>query len=161
MLSSEDVIAAVVLSAFALVLVALYRWFRPRAVDRSCALLAATAVALGLLMAIPGLLHTVAVVGTAVKQHKPYDLRLAWLITIGLILMHSGAVNVVMSRWIQRGERWALSVSAAATALLVLFFVALNPARPQEITIALNGAYLVLLLRGLRQALHRPEAAAL
>jgi len=146
MLRFETVITTVVMAAWLLVLGALYRRFRREAVARLPAVLAAAAVALGLLAAVPGLLHTVAVAGTAVNNDKPYDLRLAWLITLGLILMYTGSVNVVLSARIKRSEHWAVAVSASSTALLVAFLAVLHPAKPQTLLIVLNGVYLGLLL---------------
>jgi len=151
MLRFETVITTVVMAAWLLVLTALYRRFRRQAVEPLPAGLAAAAVALGLLSAIPGLLHTVAVAGSAVNNHKPYDLRLAWLITLGLILMYTGSVNVLLSSRIKRSERWAVTMSASSTALLVACLAVLHPADSQTLLIALNGTYLGLLLVGLRR----------
>ena len=71
MLQFEAVLTIVVMAAWLLVLATLYRRFRGQAVERLHAGLAAAAFALGLLAAIPGLLHTVAVAGSAVNNHKP------------------------------------------------------------------------------------------
>lgn len=149
MLRFETVIETVVMTAWLVVLVVLYRRFRRQAVEPLHAGLAAAAFALGLLSAIPGLLHTVAVAGSAVNNDKPYDLRLAWLITVGLILMYTGSVNVLLSGRIKRYERWAMVMSASSTALLVAFLAVLHPAKAQTLLIVLNGTYLGLLLVGL------------
>lgn len=148
MLKFEDVVTVAVMAAWLIVLAVLYRRFRRQAVEPLHAGLAAAAFALGLLSAVPGLLHTVAVAGGAVNGHKPYDLRLAWLITIGLILIYTGIVNVLLTGRIKRQQRWALATSASATALLVAFLVVLHPASSQTLLIVLNGTYLGLLLVG-------------
>lgn len=145
MLPFETVLTSVVMAAWLLVLCALYRRFRRQEVAPLPAGLAAAAVALGLLSAIPGLLHTVAVAGGAVNNHTSYDLRLAWLLTVGLILMYSGSVNVLLSSRIKRSDPWAVTMSASATALLVAFLAVLHPAKPQTL-LMLNSPYLGLLL---------------
>jgi len=151
MLRFETVLTSVVMAAWLLVLCGLYRRFRRQEVAPWPAGLAAAAVALGLLSAVPGLVHTVAVAGGAVNNHKSYDLRLAWLLTIGLILMYSGSVNVLLSGRIKRSERWAMAMSASSTALFVAFLAVLHPAKSQTLLIALNSTYLGLLLVGLRR----------
>jgi hypothetical protein len=146
MLRFETVLTSLVMAAWLLVLCALYRRFRRQDVAPLPSGLAAAAVALGLLSAIPGLLHTVAVAGGAVNNHNSYDLRLAWLLTVGLILMYSGSVNVLLSSRIKCSERWPMAMSASSTALLVAFLAVLHPAKPQTLLIVLNGVYLGLLL---------------
>lgn len=79
----ETLLTISVLAAWTLLLGFLYRRFSSAGTHRPSALLAALAIALGLLLVIPGLLHTIAVVASAVKNDKPYDLRLVWLITLG------------------------------------------------------------------------------
>lgn len=151
MVSSETLLTIGVLSLWVLVLGFLYRRFRRSGTEAPYALLAALAIALGLLLAVPGLLHTIAVAGGALKSHKPYDLRLVWLLTLGLMLLHTGLVNVVLSRWIRRAERWALGMAATVTALLLGFFLVLHPATDQAVLILINGGYLTLLLWQLRR----------
>lgn len=157
MLTFETVITTVVMTTWLIVLVALYRRFRRQAAAPLAAGLGAAAMALGLLSAIPGLLHTAAVAGSAVNHHKPYDLRLAWLLTIGVILTYAGSANVLLSGRIKRSERSAAAMSASSTALLVAFLAVLHPATSQTLLIALNGTYLGLLLIGLRQPDRRPS----
>lgn len=163
MATFENVLTAGVPAAAVLLLLFLYRRFRRRAVERSYALLAAAAIVFGLLAAIPGLIHTIAVVGSTVKNDKPYNLRFAWLVTIGLILMQTGTVNVVLSRWVKSYHRWAVAMAAVSTGLLLVFLMALHPADSQGILIGLYGAYLVLLLAHLNRpapASTQPSAAA-
>ena len=151
MLRFETVLTSVVMAVWLLVLAVLYRRFRRQAVEPLHAGLAAAAFALGLLAAIPGAIHTVAVVGSAINNNKPHDLRLAWLLTVGLILIYTGAVNVLLSGRIKRYERWAVAMSASSTALLVAFLGVLHPAKSQTLLIVLDGTYLGLLLVGLRR----------
>jgi hypothetical protein len=143
MVDVELLYASAAYSACFGVLFALYRFFRRRGAERFPAFLAASALALGLLMCIPGLLHTIAVIGTAVKNDKPYDLRFVWLLTTGIILMHAGVSNVVLSRWIRRAERWAVAASAGTTVLLLAFLAVLNPVSSQASLLVVHGAYLV------------------
>jgi len=159
MLRFETIITTVVMAAWLLVLAALYRRFRRQGVEPLHAGLAAAAFALGLI-AIPGLLHTVAVAASAVNNHKPYDLRLAWLLTLGLILMYTGSANMLLSGRIKRAERSAVAMSASSTALLVAFLAVLHPAKSQTLLIVLTGTYLGLLLVGLWRPVQPPGRAA-
>jgi hypothetical protein len=153
------IITAVVMAASLTVLAALYRRFRRQAVEPLHAGLAAAAFVLGLI-AIPGLIHTVAVVSTAVNNHKPYDLRLVFLLTLGLIFIYTGSVNMLLSGRIKRSEREALVMSASTTALLVGFLAVLYPAKSETLLIVVNGAYLGLLLVGLHRPGRPPSRAA-
>jgi tellurite resistance protein TehA-like permease len=96
MLQFETVITLIVMTVWLVLLAALYRRFRGQNVEPLLAGLAASAFAFGL-QVIPGLVHTIAVVGSAINNDKPYDVRLAWLLTLGLILIHTGAVNMLLS----------------------------------------------------------------
>ncbi|MGH7468857.1 MAG: hypothetical protein ACRENP_12945 [Longimicrobiales bacterium] len=146
MVGFDTLLTIASLSLWVLMLGFLYRRFKKSGTEGSYALLAAIAITLGLLLAIPGLLHTMAVVGSALRNNKAYDLRLVWLITLGLLLMHAGLVNVVLSRWIRRAERWAVGMAAAVTALLLAFLLVLHPAADQTVLIIINGTYLTMLV---------------
>lgn len=114
-------------------------------------LLALFAVMLGLLMFVPGLLHTIAVVGSKLKHHKPYDFRFVSLIATGLILSYVGTLNIGLSRWIRRGRTWAIAMSAVATFFLCVYLILLQPIKDVKLAIILHGCYLCLLsLQGLR-----------
>jgi hypothetical protein len=135
-----------------------YRVFLRSAADRLAALIGALAVSLGLLIAIPGVLHTLAVVNGAVTARKPYDVRFAWLVTTGALLMYTGVINVWLARAIKRGDRSAMTASAAATIALLLFLLALHPAAPQTVLLLTHGAYIVLVLFWLKRE-RRPDLA--
>lgn len=68
------------------------------------------------------------------------------------MLIHAGLVNLVLSRWIRRAERWAMGMAAIVTGLLQAFFIVLYPATDQAVLILMNGAYLILLLWQLRRS---------
>ena len=72
--------------------------------SRAYTLLAAAAVALGLLLGVSGIIHTGAVIGAALKNKKPYDFRLVSLIATGLILVYFGSQCTKGGPW-QDGSR--------------------------------------------------------
>ncbi len=124
-------------------------WIRGKA--RLYTLLAVAAAILGLLMVVPGVLHTVAVIGSKLKHNKPYDFRFVSLIATGLILTYVGALNIALSRWIKRGRAWAIAMSAAATSFLCVYLILLQPIKNVRLAIIVHGCYLCLLfLQGLR-----------
>jgi hypothetical protein len=146
MLDLELVLTVLTYAACTVVVLALYCFFRRHGTKAFPAFLASSAIALGLLACLPGSLHTIAVIGSAVRNHKPYDLRLAWLLTTGVILIHFGVSNIILSLWIRRGEPWAVGASAGATVLLLAFFAVLNPVDSQASLLVVYGGYLVALL---------------
>lgn len=134
-------------SACGVLIYVLTRLFRRRGSSSLPALLAATAFALGLLVLVPGVLHTLAVIDLRIKRGNPYDLRFVFLVTTGLILIHVGAAHIVLSRWILRGARWAAGASAAATLLLMAFVAILSPVNSEGRSLLIAfGAYLALLI---------------
>jgi hypothetical protein len=145
-----------VLGFAALLLLGLQWRFRSLGDRPLHAVLAAAGITLGLLLVLPGVLHTLAVTSVKMNAGKPYDLRFVWLLTTGLILLHAGLVPIGLSGWLRRGERWAIASSASAAVFLLAFLVILNPVAPQfGALIWLVGAWLVALLWALR----RPAAA--
>ena len=148
---SDLLLTALSLSAAAGVTYWAYRVFRRSAVDRLAAFIGALGLSLGLLIAIPGLLHTAFVIRGAVSAGKPYDVRFAWLITTGALLMYTGVMNVWLARRMNRGERSAMTASAAATIALLLFLAALHPASSQTVLLLTHGAYIALVLFWLKR----------
>jgi len=148
---SELMLTAFSLSAAAGVTLGTYRAFRRSAADRLAALIGALAVSLGLLIAIPGVLHTTFVIRGAVTAGKPYDVRFAWLIATGALLMYTGIINVWLARAIKRGKRSAMTASAAATIALLLFLLSLHPASSQTVLLLTHGAYIVLVFWWLKR----------
>ena len=140
---------------WALAVALLFRRFKRSGAEAAYALLAAVALAFGLLLVIAGALHTISVVLGVVMSDEPYDTRGVWLITIGLILVHTGLANTLLYRRIRRAERWALGMAATVTALLLVFLLVLHPAAVDEtvlirVLIVMSGGYLALLLWRLR-----------
>ena len=138
------------LSLWGLAVALLFRRFKRSGAEAAYALLAAVALAFGLLLVIAGALHTISVVLGVLMSDEPYDTRGVWLITIGLILVHTGLANALLYRRIRRAERWSLGMAATVTALLLVFLLVLHPAADQTVLILMSGGYLALLLWRLR-----------
>lgn len=146
MLAWDVILEAVVYLVAAAVTTLLYRRFRRAGSDALSSLLAAVGISFGLMLGVSGVLHTIAVAAAAIARGSSYDLRLAWLMVTGAILMYFGASHVLLARWIHRGYVWAMGMSLMATIALVLFFVALYPAKSETTLLLLSGGYLVLTL---------------
>ena len=146
MVTLELLLTVLSLTAVAGVTYWAYLRFRRSTADRLAALIGALAVSLGLLVAIPGMLHTAAVIGSAVAAERQYDVRFAWLITTGALLMYTGVINVWLATAMKRGDRSAMCISASATVALLLFLASLHPASDQTVLLLAHGAYLVLIL---------------
>ena len=158
---SNAATTVVVLGAAAVVLFLLQWQFRRAGTRPRFALLAASGCTLGLLLILPGVLHTLAVTSVKLNAGKPYDLRFVWLLTTGLILVSTGLAPIALHAWIRRGEPWALAVTASAAAFLLAFMIILEPVAPQfGALLWLDGAWLVGLLWGLRQPAEPHGAAA-
>lgn len=89
--------------------------------------LAAAALTFGLLFAFGGFGHSLAVAAAALRDHRPYDFRLAALFANGGVLLCSGLSNVVLSRWIAQGHTWALVWSAIVSTALAAYCALLFP----------------------------------
>ena len=154
----SNVATTVVVLGLAAAVLFLLQWqFHRSGARRRYAMLAASGLTLGLLLVVPGLLHTLAVTSVKLNADKPYDLRFAWLLTTGLILVCTGLAPIALTAWIRRGEPWALAIAASAATFLLAFMVILNPVAPQfGALLWLDGAWLLGLLWGLR----RPARAA-
>jgi hypothetical protein len=119
--------------------------FRRRGASTLPALLAAAALTFGLLVLVSGVLHTLAVINLKITNRAPYDLRFVFLLTTGLILIHVGLAQIVLSRWIVRGTRWPAGVSAAATLQLLAFIAVLSPVNSAASSLLIAfGAYVAL-----------------
>ncbi len=123
----------VVIAALALWVALLFHRFKRSGAEAAYALLAAVALAFGLLLVIGGALHTISVAPTPLLNDVgAYDTRRVWLLTIGLILVYTGLTNALLYRRIRRAERWALGMAATVTALLLVFLLVLHPAATDE-----------------------------
>ena len=109
--------------------------------SRAYTLLAAAAVALGLLLGVSGIIHTGAVIGAALKNKKPYDFRLVSLIATGLILVYFGSLNIGISRWIKQGRPWAIAMSGVVTFYLWVYLGLLAALGRQGSTFLVVGFY--------------------
>lgn len=152
MIDSGTVILVAVLALWLLSIALLYRRFEGRGAEAPYALLAAAALVVGLTFAVLGGLHSVSVAPIPALNDEPYDTRRVWLLTIGLILVHTGVVNALLYRRIRRAERGALVTAATVTTLLLVFLLVLHPARDQTVFLLMSGGYLALLLWRLRPA---------
>jgi hypothetical protein len=94
-MSGTTLVTIAVLSVWASVLGWLYRRFSRAGARRPDALAAAAALAIGtMLLAIPGALHTLVIGVSAVRHHRAYDGRLAWLFVIGLVVIYAGVSTI-------------------------------------------------------------------
>lgn len=153
-MNGDDTIAlTVALSIWVGVVLLLWQRFTSAGIGRADALSAAVALALGLTLTVLGSLHAISVAPFPGWNDEPYDTRRVWLLTIGLILVHTGVMNAALYRRIKQAERWALVGATATTSMLVLFLLILHPAQGQTVLIVMSGGYLVLLLWRL-QATH-------
>ena len=148
MMTNDTLVLAIAsYSGCGAVVYALTRFFRRRGSSSMPALLAATAFSLGLLVLVPGVLHTLAVIDLKIRHRNPYDLRFVFLVTTGLILIHVGAAQLFLSRSILRGSRWATGASAATTLLLLVFVALLSPLNSDASSLlVVFGGYLALLM---------------
>ena len=150
MIDSGALVLVAVLALWLSSIALLYRRFAKRGAEAAYALLAAAALVVGLTFAVLGGLHAISV--APVLNDEPYDLRRVWLLTIGLILVHTGVVNSILYRRIRQAERGALVMAATVTTLLLAFLLVLHPARDQTVFLLMSGGYLGLLLWRLRPA---------
>ena len=113
-------------------------------------LLATASLVVGLLMLYGGIGHTIAVIGSKIHGHKPYDYRFVSLLTNGGILTFAGAVDTGLSLWLARGREWAFAWSAATNAALLTYLAILavlpSAAAAARPALILNGAYFVTLI---------------
>jgi hypothetical protein len=84
---------------------------------------AVLAVLAGALLVAGGLGHLQAVM--KVNQGRPLDFRMLNLLSIGVILLAVGGIDLVSSWRMWRESRYALLVSAAATVALVVYLAVL------------------------------------
>ena len=152
MIDSGTLVFVAVLALWLSSIALLYRRFEKRGAEARYALLAAAALVVGLTFAVLGGLHAISVAPIPALIDEPYDLRRVWLLTIGLILVHTGVVNVLLYRRIRRADRGALVMAATVTTLLLVFLLVLHPARDQTVFLLMSGGYLALLLWRLRPA---------
>jgi hypothetical protein len=66
-------------------------------------------------LAIPGALHTLVIAVAAVRTGRAYDARLAWLLTIGGILVYTGIANLAAARGLREGRPHAFARAAQAS----------------------------------------------
>ena len=85
------------------------------------------AFALGGLVLFVGAAHLVGIGNLFVTEGTPEARQVAFLISVGLIQMTGGALNLVAGVGLGRGAKWAVGVSTFACALLAAFAVAVFP----------------------------------
>jgi hypothetical protein len=138
------------LAIWATVLGLLHRKYRRSGARRLDALAAAMARATGvLLLAIPGLLHTFVIAVSAFTHDRVFDARLAWLLTIGLVISYAGATCAGAARGLRTGSRDAVSRALWNGFYLLAFLFILHPILEQTVLIAITFVHLGLLV-GLR-----------
>src|SRR4051794_9513777 len=103
-----------------------------RLVLRIVAIVAALA---GVLLFMGALGHLYAVVNVKIAQERPLDARFVHLLSIGALLLMVGGIDLVSSWRMWQGGKYALLVSAIATAALLGYFALLLmlPARGDPI----------------------------
>lgn len=152
MIDSGVLIVIGLLSLWGLAVGVLWRRYTAAGSDSTDALASAVALLFGLLVVAGGGLHGIAVAPIPFLNDEPYDTRRVWLLTISLILVYAGLVNVVLHRRIRTGEGPALRTAAGATTLLFGFLLILHAASRRWILLPMSGSYLVLLLWCLRRS---------
>ena len=85
------------------------------------------AVLFGLVTAGTGIAHLSGVLSVAMDTGRAYDSRYVFLLTIGGILVYVGLVNVVLSWWLRKGDRFALGAATITTIAFMIFLVLLLP----------------------------------
>ena len=117
------------ISTMLLVLVLLYRRFRPSAAEvpytRHAA--AAFALSLGVPTAISGVAHSVAVASLALSGTLEYGPLMILRFTTGAMLVYAGATSIALYRAIRAGRRWAIGMSAATCLFFCLYLLFLLP----------------------------------
>ena len=113
-------------------------------------LLAWYAVLLGLLSVGGGVGHLLGVLSVALKQGKPYNSRMVFLLVISGVLLYTGTINIAVNRSLQKAQIWALGVATFTTVCLIIFLNLLFPlpdggSSPTGYLI-LNVPYLFLLI---------------
>lgn len=108
-------------------------------------LLPFAALALGAWVVLTGVAHTVGVLRVALDEGKPYDLRLASLLGLGLTLVFAGLLQAGASRGLRAGARWARLLSAASALFVAGHVLLLAPILAAWGLLALQAAHLVLL----------------
>jgi hypothetical protein len=102
-------------------------------------------LALGLVTAVPAVLHTVAVIGVAYRERGGYDARLGDLLWIGWTSLVCGALMVASSRALGRGSRSAYWTATGASAVFLVSNVFIAVVSPSFWTaVPLYGGYLAL-----------------
>lgn len=110
--------------------------------DRLSLRIVATMAALAGAVLVAGALgHLYAVVNVTIAQDRPRDFRFVHLLAIGAFLLFVGGIDLVSSWRMWRGSKYALLLSAAATVVLLGYFVVLLmlPDRGDPI-----GAFLIM-----------------
>ena len=112
------------------VVVALYRRFRRTAgaVPWTCQAAAAIALSWGVVTALAGIGHSLAVASVALSEREYGNLQILWF-TTGAMLLYVGTMNASLYRAIKMGQRPAIAVSVATTALF-LFYMLLHYPMP-------------------------------
>ena len=106
------------------VVVALYRRFRRNAgaVPWTCQAAAAIALCWGVVTALAGIGHSLAVASVALSEREYGNLQILWF-TTGAMLLYVGTMNASLYRAIKMGQRSAIAVSIATTALFLLYML--------------------------------------
>lgn len=124
----ELLIAGTVLSVGSGAFWFLYRRFKRAApkVPSICHVAAAFARIGGGITLIAGVGHSVAVASLAYSLNEYGALQVLWF-TTGVMLVYTGALNVVMAGGITAGRGSAIWVATAASVLFVVYLLFLNP----------------------------------
>lgn len=134
-------------SMAALVIVVIFRRFTRAVPDVpwTCQVAAALAVTLGVTNVTTGVAHSLAVVSLALKEPEFGRVQIMRL-TMGAMLLYSGAMNIAMHRAIRAGRRWAVAVGAATALLFWLYLLVLLPLPGTTGAFRMLGPWTVYLL---------------
>lgn len=107
----------------------------------------------GLIIAVPAAMHTVAVVGVAYRERGGYDARLADLLWIGWTSLVCGLVMVAAVPALLRGSTVAFRTATGAAAIFGVGTVVVAPVSPGFLAgLPIFGGYLVVAVAVRRRA---------
>lgn len=123
------ILAAASGSTILLLVVLVYRRIRPAAVAVPYVQHAAAALGLGLglLTAVTGVGHSLAVGSLALSGAEEYAPLTILRFTTGALLIYTGVMSTALYRPLKAGSSWAIRVSAATSLLFCLYLVFLLP----------------------------------
>jgi hypothetical protein len=116
-------------SALLLLVVLVYRRFKPSSLDvpYACHAASVLALSLGIPTILSGLVHSAAVASLALNGAEPYGPLTILRFTTGAMLFYSGAMSIALYRAIRVGRAWAIGISMATCLFFCLYLLFLFP----------------------------------